>query len=248
MNTKVKVGAVNYLNTSPLIYGVKRSPLMQQIELIEEYPAKLVQRLLNDEIDVGLVSVAVIPLMKEYFIVSDYCIGAEGDVKSVALFSDTPMEEIETVLLDYQSRTSVVLAQILFKNYWKKKVVFKPAAENFEKEVKGTTAAVIIGDRALQQRKTAKYIFDLSAAWKNYTGLPFVFAAWIANKKLDENWIKAFNQANAYGLTHLDEVLASTHFEHYDLETYYTKDISYPLTDEKRKGLEKFISILKEEK
>ena len=248
MNTKIRVGAVSYLNTQPLIYGVKRSPLLlQHIELTEEYPSKIAARLLNDEIDVGLVPVAVIPHMKQYFIIGDYCIGAEGEVMSVALFSDVPMEKIETVLLDYQSRTSVALAKVLFKNYWKKNVVFKPATENFEKEVKGTTAAVIIGDRALKQRKESKYIFDLADTWKSFTGLPFVFAAWISNKKLDEDFIDAFNKANAYGLTHLDEVLANTHFEHYDLKTYYTKDISYPLTDEKRKGLEKFISFLTEE-
>jgi chorismate dehydratase len=157
------------------------------------------------------------------------------------------MEKIETVLLDYQSRTSVALAKILFKNYWKKNIVFIPAAENFENKISGTTAAVIIGDRALKQRNTSKYIFDLADAWKNFTSLPFVFAAWISNKKLNEDWIDAFNKANAYGLTHIDEVLAGLHFEHYDLKTYYTKDISYPLTDEKRKGLEKFLSFLKDE-
>lgn len=248
MDTKIRVGAVSYLNTQPLIYGIKRSSLlMQHIELTEEYPSKIAGKLLNDEIDVGLVPVAVIPFMKQHFIVGDYCIGAEGEVVSVALFSDVPMKEIETVLLDYQSRTSVALAKVLFKNYWKKEVVFKPATENFEKEVNGTTAAVIIGDRALKQRGESKYIFDLAAAWKDFTGLPFVFAAWISNKKLDADWVDAFNKANAYGLTHLDEVLANTHFKHYDLKTYYTKDISYPLTEEKRKGLEKFLSFLKED-
>jgi Predicted periplasmic solute-binding protein len=248
LDTKIRVGAVSYLNTQPLIYGIKRSPLlMQHIELTEEYPSKIAGRLLNDEIDVGLVPVAVIPHMKQHYIVGDYCIGAEGKVMSVALFSNVPMEQIETVLLDYQSRTSVALAKVLFKHYWKKEVVFKPAAENFEKEINGTTAAVIIGDRALVQRKEATYIFDLADAWKSFTGLPFVFAAWISNKKLDDDWIGAFNKANAYGLNHLEEVLANTHFEHYDLRTYYTKDISYPLTNEKRKGLEKFISFLKEE-
>jgi chorismate dehydratase len=185
--------------------------------------------------------------LQQHFIISNYCIGAEGKVMSVALFSNVPLHEIKTVLLDYQSRTSVALAKILFKHHWQKNVVFKPADKNFETEVSGTTAAVIIGDRALKQRKESTFIFDLAEAWKNFTGLPFVFAAWIANKKLDEKWIKIFNQANAYGLTHLDEVLAHTHFEHYDLKTYYTKDISYALTDEKRKGLEKFIFLLAEE-
>jgi chorismate dehydratase len=88
LNTKIRVGAVSYLNTQPLIYGIKRSPLlMEHIELTEEYPSKIAVRLLNDEIDVGLVPVAVIPLMKQHFIVGDYCIGAEGEVMSVALLA-----------------------------------------------------------------------------------------------------------------------------------------------------------------
>lgn len=248
MNTRIRVGAVSYLNTKPLVYGIQRSPLlMQHIELTEEYPSKIATRLLNNEIDVGLVPVAIIPLMKEHFIVSDYCIGAVAEVASVAVFSEVPMNEIETVLLDYQSRTSVALTKVLFNHYWKKNVVFKPANENFIDEIKGTTAATIIGDRALKQRKVSKYNFDLASAWIDFTGLPFVFAAWVANKKLDDDFIDAFNKANAYGINHLHEVLATTHFEHYDLEKYYTQNISYELTDEKRKGLEKFLLFLAEE-
>ena len=73
---KIKVGAVSYLNTKPLLYGIEHSAeLMQQIELVTDYPSKIARQLLNDEIDVGLVPVAVIPQMKEYYIVSDYCIG-----------------------------------------------------------------------------------------------------------------------------------------------------------------------------
>jgi chorismate dehydratase len=102
---KIKVGAVSYLNTKPLLYGVKRSGLMDKIELIEEYPAKIAQMLLDNQIDVGLVPVAIIPKLKEAYIITDFCIGAEGEVASVCLFSEVPVEEIETVILDYQSRT-----------------------------------------------------------------------------------------------------------------------------------------------
>jgi len=217
---------------------------MDRIDLIEDYPSKIAAMLLNDEIDVGLIPVAVIPQMKQHFIVTDYCIGAEGEVASVALFSEVPMEQIEKVVLDYQSKTSVSLAKILLKEYWKKNVVFEDAKEDFIDHINGTTAAVVIGDRALQLTHHSKYVYDLGLAWKSFTGMPFVFAAWIANKPLDEAFLDAFNRANAYGIKHMEEVLAEVSFADYDLKKYYTKNISYELTDQKREALQKFISML----
>ena len=217
---------------------------MDRIDLIEDYPSKIAAMLLNDEIDVGLIPVAVIPQMKQHFIVTDYCIGAEGEVASVALFSEVPMEQIEKVVLDYQSKTSVSLAKILLKEYWKKNVVFEDAKEDFIDHINGTTAAVVIGDRALQLTHHSKYVYDLGLAWKSFTGMPFVFAAWIANKPLDDAFLDAFNRANAYGIKHMEEVLAEVSFADYDLKKYYTKNISYELTDQKIEALQKFISML----
>ena len=244
LDKRIRVGAVSYLNTKPLIFGVKRSGLMDRIDLIEDYPAKIAAMLLNDEIDVGLIPVAVIPLLKQHYIVTDYCIGAEGEVASVALFSEVPMEQIDKVVLDYQSKTSVSLAKILLKEYWKKEVVFEDAKEDFLQHINGTTAAVVIGDRALQLANHSKYVYDLALAWKSFTGLPFVFAAWIANKPLNEDFLDAFNRANAYGVKHIDEVLNENSFAAYDLKKYYTKNISFELTQEKREALKKFISML----
>ncbi|PZP44209.1 MAG: hypothetical protein DI598_14765 [Pseudopedobacter saltans] len=122
---KIKVGAVSYLNARPLIYGIKGSDILNdEIEIVEEYPSKLVQMLIDDEIDMGLVSTASIPFLKTPHIVSDYVIAATGDVASVCLFSQVPIEEIDTVLLDYQSRTSINLCKILFQFHWQKEVKY----------------------------------------------------------------------------------------------------------------------------
>jgi chorismate dehydratase len=242
---KIRVGAVSYLNTKPLLYGLKRSGLMDRIELVEEYPARIAAMLVNDQIDVGLVPVAIIPLLKEPHIITDYCIGTEGEVASVALFSEVPVEKITTVLLDYQSRTSVNLARILLKEYWKKEVELVDAKEDFRSAIKGTTAGIVIGDRALEQRKQSPYVYDLGTAWKAHTGLPFVFAAWVANKELGEDFEDAFNRANAYGVSHIAEVVAENEYPVYDLTKYYTENISYQLTENKRKALELFLGKLK---
>ncbi len=226
--------------------GVRRSGLMDKVEVTEDFPANVASMLLNDQVDVGLVPVAIIPRLKEAHIITDYCIGAVGEVASVGIFSEVPMEEIETLILDYQSRTSVNLARILIKEYWRKQVNIEKATADYQHLIKGTTAAVVIGDRALAQHRHSRYYYDLSQAWQQHTGLPFVFAAWVSNKVLDEDFVDAFNRANAYGISHLDEVVKDIAFPHYDLKKYYATNISYHLDAEKRAGLQLFLQKLSE--
>jgi chorismate dehydratase len=246
LNKKWRIGAVSYLNTRPLLYGMEQGPFKERIDLMKAYPAQIAQALLDDTIDIGLVPVAIIPFLTNPQIVSKFVIGTEGEVASVALFSQVPMDQIEKVYLDYQSRTSVALAQILFKQYWKKEVEFLNATEGYINQINGTTAGIIIGDRALVSLDKFEHIYDLGSAWKAYSGLPFVFAAWVANKPIPLDFMEAFDAANAYGLDKLDEVIAliPASQQVYDLHTYYTENISYELTEEKRAGLAKFLEAL----
>jgi len=241
LDRKIRVGAVSYLNTKPLIYGFEKGIMENEIDLIIDYPAKIAAALLNDEIDIGLVPVAILPEMKNYFIIGEHCIGSEGEVASVCLFSEVPMDQIETVLLDYQSRTSVKLAQVLMKEFWKIKPVIKKADADFRSLITGTTAAVVIGDRALEQRKISAYHYDLALAWRQHTGLPFVFAAWISNKPLDATFINRFNDANDFSLQHIDEIVATNPYPVFDLKKYYVDYISYNLTASKKAGLKLFL-------
>jgi chorismate dehydratase len=241
---KIKTGAVSYLNTKPLVYGFENGMMKEDVDLIIDYPSKIASMLLEDKIDVGLVPVAIIPEMKEHYIISDYCIGSVGKVASVALFSDVPLNEIETVLLDYQSRTSVALLKILLNEYWKIKVIYKNTSGDFQSKISGTTAGLVIGDRALIQRKISPYIFDLGEAWMNLIDSPFVFAAWVSNKKLDENFIYNFNESNKTGLNNLDKVVKENPFTTFDLNHYYKDCISFDLDDNKKKGLQLFLKLL----
>jgi len=246
LDKKWRIGAVSYLNTRPLLLGMELSPFCDSINLVKSYPAQIAQDLLDDTIDIGLVPVAIMPLLSNPQIVSKYVIGTEGEVASVALFSQVPMDQIEKVYLDYQSRTSVALAKLLIKNFWEKEVEFLIATEGYINEISGTIAGVIIGDRALASLNRFEHVYDLGLAWKAYSGLPFVFAAWVANKPIPSEFIEAFDAANEYGLKHLDEVIAliPATEQVYDLHKYYTENISYELTPEKRKGLEKFLEAL----
>jgi chorismate dehydratase len=245
---KINIGAVSYLNTKPLIYGIKNSALIKDINLIEDYPAKIADLLINDKIDIGLVPVAVIPQINNASIISNYCIGAINQVASVCLFSDVKIENIEKVILDYQSRTSVELCKILFKHHWKINVEFIDGGMNFRNQINGTTAGIVIGDRAFEQRNINNYVYDLAEAWINFTSLPFVFAAWVSNKKMNQTFIDEFNTANAAGVENIWHVVAELKNKLYNLEHYYTKNISYILDDEKRKGLNLFLQYLKKGK
>ncbi len=238
------MGAVSYLNTKPLIYGFNHGEMNAEVDLILDHPARIADMLIKDQIDIGLVPVAVIPKLKEHHIISDYCIGCNGEVASVCLFSDVPLDKIEKVLLDYQSRTSVDLLKILIKEYWKINPEIITTSEDYRRDIKGPIAGLIIGDRALEQRKISKYKYDLGLEWKSFTGLPFVFAAWISNKKLDAAFIKIFNKTNLLGLQQIDKVVAENKFESFDLKAYYTSYINYFLKEEAKKGMDLFLNKL----
>jgi len=240
---KIKVGIVNYLNTKPLLYGLERTAIKDKIELVGNYPSLLAEMLKEGKIDVGLIPVAAIADLPSYHIVGNYCIGAEGEIASVCLFSEVPMNEITKVYLDYQSRYSAALLKWLMKESWG----INPQLEIAENEgyrdlIKGTTAGLVIGDRALEQRKVSTFIYDLGSEWRAITGLPFVFAAWVSTKQLPEDFIQEFDKANALGLDHIDEIVAATPYEIYDLKKYYNLHLSYVLDERKRRGMEKFLA------
>jgi chorismate dehydratase len=218
---------------------------MNDMELVLNYPSELAKSLQDGSIDVALLPVAAMHGIPGAHIISDYGIASDGVVASVAIFSQVPMEQIQTVYLDYQSRTSVRLAQLLLKLHWKQDVLFKPAPKNYIEHITGTTAGVIIGDRALMQLPNFQYIYDLATGWKSFTGLDFIFAAWVANKELPKEFMAAFNEANAEGLQHIEEVAAANAIPYYSLQKYYTENIKFYLDEEKRKGLTKFLELIK---
>ena len=246
MIKKIKVGIVSYLNARPLVYGLKLPPIVNDIELIEDTPARLAELLSNNEIDIGLVPVAAIPELEKYFIAGDYCIATETEVASVCLFSEVPLHKIGTVYLDYQSRSSVVLLKWLIKEYWGiHPEIIQATDDSYRKKIQGTTAGLVIGDRAFEQRKISTFIYDLASEWRYITGLPFVFAAWISIKPLPLSFIQQFNEANAIGLNHIDEIVEALQFELFDLKKYYRLHLSYVLDERKKKGMELFLKCIK---
>ena len=244
---KYKISAVSYANTYPFLYGLKKSSIIDTIDLSLDYPSDCAKKLINNQVDIGLVPVAIIPQLKEHYIISDYCIGAEGKVKSVLLLSDVPLHEIKTVLLDYQSKSSVNLTKVLAKHFWYIQPQWEDAKEGFENTIKNSTAGVIIGDRTFNLSKNYSYVYDLAEEWQKFSGLPFVFACWVANKKITPNFIKEFNEAIGVGVNNISSVLDFYTIENEkksELYNYLTNNISYSLTENKRKAIKKFLELL----
>jgi chorismate dehydratase len=237
---------VSYLNTKPLLYGLEHGQMSNEVELVLDYPANLVRLLQSNQIDIGLIPVGALPSLGDYHIISDYCIGTEGEVASVAVFSEVPMEEIDTVLLDYQSRTSVMLCKILFEKHWKKKVQFIDAKdESYIDNIHGNVAGLVIGDRALKIRDKFKFKFDLGLAWKEMTGLPFVFAVWVRKKEISGEFIPLFNEANGMGLSKINLIIDHNNESSYPMDMYFRKNISYQLTEGMRESMSLYLSFLK---
>jgi chorismate dehydratase len=247
LDKRWRIGAVSYLNTRPLLLGLAHEGFKNRIDLVKSYPAKIAQELLAGQIDIGLVPVAIIPQLTHPHIISNYVIGTNGAVASVALFSQVPIDEIKSIYLDYQSRTSVQLLKILLAQFWKKEVEFLAATEGYIDQISGSTAGLIIGDRALDNLNKFPYMYDLGLAWKQHTGLPFVFAAWVANQPIPAEFMAAFDAANGYGVARLEEVISliPANEQVYDLHKYYTENISYVYDEEKKLGLNAFLNLIK---
>lgn len=246
----IKISAVSYLNTLPFLRGLQSSSDLKNCHIELDHPAECARKLVQGEADLGLVPVAILPQLKNYKIISDFCIGAVGPVSSVMLYSQVPLKNIEEIWLDYQSRTSVALVRVLAKNYWHIEPKWLEALEGYEKKIEGSRAGVIIGDRTFGLNSTFNYQYDLSKEWHDFTGLPFVFACWVSVKELPSDFVEEFNVALASGVAGipaLAEEINKSHTYKTDVSTYLTRNLSYQLDDEKRKGLELFLKLLKPE-
>ena len=238
--------AVSYLNTKPLLYGLLRSPLSDRLSMDLAIPSECARRLVEGEAEIGLVPVAVLPELDHYEIISDYCIGADGAVATVCVYGEVPLEEMTHVYLDYHSRTSVMLTRLLFEEYWQHEVTFLDGSAGYIDRIGGTTGGLVIGDRTIGLDRRFPYVYDLGAAWKAHTGLPFVFAVWVSTRELPRSFVRRFNAALREGLDHLPQLqlLLPPPAPGFDLTHYYTHHIDYHLDERKRAAMELFLDYV----
>ncbi len=238
---KIKISAVAYTNTKAFIYGIEHSDIINKIDLSLDIPSDCAAKVINGQADIGLMPVAAIPLVSNANIVADYCIGSDGAVNSVFIFSNIPAEEIKTLKLDAHSRTSNNLAKVLFKFYWKNDVKFTtdPLAE--------TDAFVLIGDRTFGKKDHYAFAYDMGEEWKKFTGLPFMYAAWVANKEIDQSFRNEFNEALKFCLAHRNEVLKELpKTDQFDLEDYLFHKLQFDVTNDRKDALNLFLEYIKQ--
>jgi chorismate dehydratase len=242
---KLKISVVSYLNSLPFVAGLEQETIAQQFDISKDIPSICAEKVINGKADIGLMPIAMLPQVKGGHVITDYCISANGEVGSVLLVSNEPIEELEVITKDNESRTSVTLARILFENHWKKEVKWKEESGNIL-ELQKNEGLVIIGDRALRYSSRFKYVYDLAEEWKKYTGLPFVFACWIANKPIAETDIQTLNSSFAKGLSMRQEIAGRSETGHPRITTlsYLNEYIKYELNEEAKKGMKLFLEMM----
>lgn len=246
--SKPKLSMVSYINAKPFQLGLELSGMIDEIELHLDVPSVSARKLLNNEVDIALIPVAVLPQLEHPHIITDYCIGTTGKVASVGLFAEKPITDIQQVYLDNQSRTSAGLLKILVQEFWKKEIEFLPAFPGYESQISGVKGGLIIGDRAIKLRNNYKYFYDLGACWENLTQLPFVFATWVCNREIEPELEQKLNHAFQLGVSkkmNLVHVYQKEFGSGFNVQDYFSQNISYELDPLKYKALDLYLSKLK---
>lgn len=238
---QVRVVAVSYLNTIPMIYGIEHAENLR-VELILSPPSHCVTSFVNQEADIALIPVAAIPTIEDAEIVTSFCIGASSPVRTVTIMTNHPMSEVKRLYLDSHSRTSAMLSKILCEEYWEVSPQWQELTDySVVDNPEEGDAFLLIGDKVFDYEGRFKDTHDLSICWNKMTGLPFVFAAWVARKGVDKKLIEALDQSLHYGTQHIREAI--NYYGHsgkpyaYD---YLTENIDFVFDEQKRKALALF--------
>lgn len=201
MDGKVRVGAVSYLNTRPLVFGFEQGVAADRIALSYEVPSSLTDRMAEGALDVALLPAIEIARLGNLSIVPGLSLSTIGPVRSVLLVTKRPLPEIRSVALDPESRTSNALTRVLFAKVWKGDPEFVAGPREIDEALSSHDAVVRIGDKALfDPVPSGCTAVDLGAAWTEATSLPFVYAAWAARPGVvDRNLYRDFHLSRRLG-------------------------------------------------
>lgn len=245
----MKICAVSYLNTKPFLYGIEQQ--LNDWEIILQIPSLCVEHFKNRLSDIALIPVGSLLDFEEVHLIDNFCIGANGKVDSVFLFSQKPIQNLEKIYLDVHSRTSNGLIKILAKYHWNLDIQFPhtPAHQDSFQWIDDISGAIVIGDRAIQLKNQYPYVYDLAYEWKKWTGLPFVFAVWAfhySQNVLEQ--LTELKQSFSLGIESIEEVATiwSNAFQtdRKQVLFYYQNNISYALDFPKKEALKLFLQYL----
>jgi chorismate dehydratase len=244
------VAASSYLNTAPLIWSFMHGTQAGEVHLLTDTaPARCADMLARGSVEAALVPVIEYQRLTEVVVVSDACVGARREVRSVVLVTrSADLREVRTIALDESSRTSAALVQIIFREFLQRAPRTAPAHPDVQAMLAAHDAALIIGDPAMTFARTGLHVHDLAHLWRAHTGLGFVFALWMAHADAAEvvGHIN-FAAARDEGLAHTAEIIAryepELNLPRAELHTYLHENLCFKLTAEMRAGLELYFQL-----
>ena len=254
----INVGRIPYINCFPVYKGIDRGIVPLTGKLVDGVPTELNRLMSNGQLDVSVVSAIEYAMQpKRYFMLPELAISCDGPVRSVLLLSRLPAEKLggKKVVVSRSSMTSVALLQLLFKHVWRCSPDFVPGdaeVSNISEFEKGDDAArLVIGDAALllsaSQPTFYQNVYDLGTEWKNWTGLPFVFAIWVAQRTSARRGVKSVHtsllRSREWGLANIPALALDAHNVSNVPARYceqYLSGLDYLLSDTHLHGLSEF--------
>ncbi|RMG70327.1 MAG: hypothetical protein D6722_08835 [Bacteroidetes bacterium] len=247
------IALVSYINTRPFLDGLQAHFTEEEARLHLMPPADCARYLAQGRCDIALIPAGALPAFRgqDIHLLPDYCIGANGQVESVFIFSQRPIEQLDTLRLDPHSRSSNGLARILLQHHWRRDLALIQPTERDFAHIAGATGAVVIGDEAVRLWLSGRYAYayDLAEAWHDFTGLPFAFAVWAYRPgQLRPSQIQALGAALEAGIQQpLDSAARWAGF--YDLppdfsRRYLSECIDYRFDAPKHRALARYIRLL----
>ncbi|MBR2025699.1 MAG: menaquinone biosynthesis protein [Alistipes sp.] len=241
MAVNAKITAVSYLNTIPFIYGLRHHCSLGA-ELLLAPPSLCYQNFVEGKADIALMPVAMVPSLADAEIVTDYCIGAVGKVRTVVVMSNTPIEKVSRIYLDAHSKTSVQLCGYLAKKLWHIEPEWIALEEYSQLDhAKEGDAFLLIGDKVFDNEGRFAHTYDLAEEWQKATKMPFTFAVWVARKGLSYEVRDELQAAFTYGVEHIYEaILESDYADREYAYEYLTENIDFLFDIQKHNALKKF--------
>jgi chorismate dehydratase len=251
----INIAAVSYFNTAPFVKGLEVGFCPNEINIHLAPPSLCVKLFCEGAADIALVPVGALPDLahnsqsnRNWVILDGYCIGAQRDIDSVFLFSELPLEKLETIYLDSHSRTSNSLLRILAAYFWNQKYQYLTGSLHWEK-IHNTVGGVVIGDKAVALKNKFRYAYDLASEWFRFTELPFVFAVWLVRPdKVSDDNIKRVSESFSIGLANkllwAMEEAAKFGYSPDAAQSYYQKHLNFNLEQPQKKAIKRYLSLL----
>ena len=244
---QMQIGAVSYLNSRPLIEGLEG--LLPSANLVLDYPSRLADALSNGQLDVALIPSIEYFRRPGYEVISDACVAARGEVLSVKLYCRVHPGQIRTLALDEGSRTSAALTKVILAERYGVIPKTEPLRMESATTDSGADAVLLIGDRAMHSpEESFVEVMDLGQFWYDWTGLPFVFAMWVARREVNTEGVdEALSHARDLGIANVADIAReeaprlgiSESLAH----NYLTRNLHYHLTSAERSGLKLFSEL-----